>query len=228
MATPEELRKPGPDPRLFYQWATCSRENIVTALTAFYKNLPHIDALLVHDAPPDGWPDITADSLARVGIYKTEEALELLRHLPYIEGSHPWITPETFPIDYRAVVATAGAARIPAWFQTLKDGTFHDFPPWVVQLTTSSDRDGDNYMLDTTDGTLTKFIITGTVCFEPIAEYADEDPRKWRDLWCDDRTYRVEKLLEKWKEKYQKSGLADVSQGRKETEAIRKTEFDFC
>ncbi|KAK6845921.1 hypothetical protein PG987_001109 [Apiospora arundinis] len=82
-------------------------------------------------------------------------------------------------------------------------GAFDPFPPWVVQLTTSPHRDGDCWMLDTSDGTLTKFVITGAGEDDPAARYDDTDPRAWRNAG-EDKTYKLEALLAKWAGKYRR------------------------
>ncbi|OTA90550.1 hypothetical protein M434DRAFT_77778, partial [Hypoxylon sp. CO27-5] len=77
-----------PDPRL-RQPVHYSRQEVVSTLTDFYEflaTLPHIDSSAIDHAPPGGWPEITKESLAMRDIHKPYEAVELIRHLPYIRG----------------------------------------------------------------------------------------------------------------------------------------------
>ncbi|KAI2635309.1 hypothetical protein GGS21DRAFT_75345 [Xylaria nigripes] len=193
-----------PDPRLPYP-NTYNRDTIVQALSDFYERLPHIDPSDVHRAPAGGWPEITAQSVAVRGLRKTPEAVELLRHLPYIDGPvNCWVAPDAYPIDYRAVVSAATGTNQP-WVWELSEPEMREerFPPWVVQLTTGDDANAACYMLDTMDGTVTKFEITGPVYPDPPGLYAKGDPRAWRDDWCDDWTMPLEKLVGNWQRKFQ-------------------------
>ncbi|KAK8014331.1 hypothetical protein PG990_007627 [Apiospora arundinis] len=216
MPVPPDPRDLGPDPRCPGQ--TFSRDAIVVALSKFYSSLPHIDPSRVRHAPPGGWPSITAESLARIFSLEgcSTRVVDLLRHLPYIdhEEGWPWITPETMPLDYRRGPLPQDLASEPPeqqlyWrrqrslVQLRQVGAFDPFPPWVVQLTTSPHRDGDCWMLDTSDGTLTKFVITGAGEDDPAARYNDTDPRAWRNAG-EDKTYKLEALLAKWAGKYRR------------------------
>ncbi|KAK2051957.1 hypothetical protein LY76DRAFT_688118 [Colletotrichum caudatum] len=197
-----------PDPRLPGQRPRYSRDNIVNSMAAFYQGLPHVDPSLVRRAPSGGWPEITTESLAAAGMRPLpERAVDLIRHLPYIDGNPLWITPETFPINYRTAVALLSATGVykPNWVHLLAHDlrSFDDgFPPWVIQLTMSLDRDGDIWLLDTMDGTVTKYIITGAVYPEPVGRYDEGDPRMWRETLCDDVTLPLESWLEGMLEKY--------------------------
>jgi hypothetical protein len=57
-------------------------------------------------------------------------------------------------------------------------------------------------MLDTMDGTVTKFVVTGPVYPDPPGHYASDDPRVWRDKWCDDRTVPLQQLVHEWQARY--------------------------
>jgi hypothetical protein len=134
MSTTPDPSKLSPDPRL-YSPATYSRDAVVANLVSLYESLPHIDPSEIHHAPPGGWPEINSASIAAHGIRKTDEAVELLRRLPYIDGSCPWVEPDAFPVDYRAVISALGNNP---WLWELQDKNADParFPPWVVQLTT--------------------------------------------------------------------------------------------
>ncbi|KAI1150294.1 hypothetical protein F4825DRAFT_468251 [Nemania diffusa] len=196
-----------PDPRLHCP-STYNQDRIIQALADLYEGLPHIDPRDVHRAPAGGWPEVTEQSVAARGLRKTAGAVALLRHLPYIAGpTNCWVAPDAYPVDYRAVVgagAAASTANVPWLWELSKPGLREArFPPWVVQLTTSNDSESACYMLDTTDGTVTKFVVTGPVYPDPPSLYAKGDPRAWRDDWCDDRTTPLEELVGEWLVKYQ-------------------------
>ncbi|GKT95397.1 hypothetical protein Ct61P_13247 [Colletotrichum tofieldiae] len=175
METIPDPRDLPPDPRLPGHQPQYSRDNIVASLESFYQSLPHVDPL---------W------------------------HLPYIDGSPFWITPETFPINYRTAVALVPAIGVykPKWVHALSHDlqSFECLPPWVFQLSMSVNRDGDIWLLDTMDGTVTKYIITGATYPEPVGRYKEGDPRMWREKLCDDVTLPLESWLEGMLEMFKK------------------------
>lgn len=134
-STPDPNQLP-PDPRLTAP-STYSRDTIVAALVSLYESLPHIEPSAVHRSPDGGWPEITSAAIAARGLQKTNEVVELLKRLPYVDGNNPWVAPEAAIVDYRAVV---GARGNKPWLWDLSNpGKRADpprFPPWVVQLTT--------------------------------------------------------------------------------------------
>ncbi|KAK2005675.1 hypothetical protein LZ32DRAFT_664189 [Colletotrichum eremochloae] len=220
-----------PDPRLPGQQPRYSRDNIVDSLASFYQSLPHVDPSLVRRAPQGGWPEITTESLAAAGMRPLpERAVDLIRHLPYIDGDPVWITPETFPINYRTAVALLPATGVykPKWLHLLSHDlrSFDGFPPWLVQLTLSVNRDGDIWLLDTMDGTVTKYIITGPVYPEPLGRYDEGDPRKWRDELCDDVTLPLESWLEGILEKYRNLSYLGIPRHKYPGVLWRNDEWD--
>jgi hypothetical protein len=77
---------------------------------------------------------------------KTDEVIELLRHLPYLDSScGEWnIFPWTKSCDY-----SKGNVKAHIPFPPEDD---YEFPPWVINLTYSEGNYGKYLMLDTTDG----------------------------------------------------------------------------
>lgn len=149
---------------------------------------------MINHAPTGGWPSICKSSLEAWGIHKTDEAIELLRHLPYLSGGeHAFVAPAAFACDYR-ILGTADEKTAPGWLWGLK---FDDasWPAWVVQLTAGADREGACYMLDTTDGTVTRGRSVG---FRFPPSYGEDDPRAWRDRLCDDVTLPLQAQLQIW------------------------------
>ncbi|KAI1382678.1 uncharacterized protein F4822DRAFT_102343 [Hypoxylon trugodes] len=229
---------PRPDPRLGGSTSTYNRQDVISQLESFYTFLPHIPAAAVHKPPADGWPSITAETLGFQN--KSPEVIELLRRLPYIDinsdpDTHPWIAPEAFPCDYRVVARKDLSSRdTPGWVLNVRhDAGFlahnasdddrgigsrfeireETWPPWVVQLTTGTDREGACYMLDTTDGTVTMYCVSKYL-YDPT--YAKDDPRAWRDRMCDFETRTLANQLNEWRRQYCDMillGLPNVDRG---------------
>lgn len=66
-----------------------SRQGTIAAITRYYKFLidMYMDSDVVEYPPETGWPEITPATMQAIG--KTDEVIELLRHLPYIRhGDH--------------------------------------------------------------------------------------------------------------------------------------------
>ncbi|KAI1415064.1 hypothetical protein F5Y13DRAFT_187749 [Hypoxylon sp. FL1857] len=207
---PQNTQLP-PDPRLARgKVAHYNRDEIVSQLDSFYHFLPHIPTSAIHRAPPNGWPSITAEALERRGIHKTAEAIELMRHLPYISldgGARPWFIPDGFVCDYRLFGRDDLTSRTkPGWMYdvergsaTTVDGDEERWSPWVVQLTAGTDREANCYMLDTTDGTVTRYCVMQCL-YDP--RYDKGDPRSWRDRLCDDETRTLDGQIEEWQAWY--------------------------
>lgn len=188
-----------PDPRLGNTIAHYDRDEIVAELLSFYNFLPHVSASDIAVAPPGGWPEITAESLAVHGIHKFPEVIELMRHLPYISYDEPWIRITAMVCDYRRVTVSPTAYREhPPW---LYDVLEKPWPAWVIQSTSGLDREGQNYMLDTTDGTVTMYCTGGDFRGYPLT-YKPEDPRSWRDREAYPETVTLKDWLETTREEY--------------------------
>lgn len=135
-----------PDPRLKNP-STYNREQIVAAVTDFYQfltTLPYVEPDDILYPPPEGWPQITENKFAFLN--KTDEVIELLRHLPYLDSTRgEWIVfPWTNCCDYLKEDVKAYIPYPP------EDD--YEFPPWVINLTYSKGKYGKYLMLDTTDG----------------------------------------------------------------------------
>lgn len=66
-------------------------------------------------------------------------------------------------------------------------------------LTAGRDREASVYILDTTDGTITRYCAGD--CGPYPATYADDDPRGWRD-GMDMETLTITEWLGHWRRKY--------------------------
>jgi hypothetical protein len=193
------------EPRKEDAVAHYDHDKIVADLVSFYNFLPHVSTSTVHTAPPGGWPKITEASLAAHNIHKSPEAIDLLRHLSYISGKEPWIMVTTLVCDYRCVIVSAEAREKPGW---LYHAAEKQWPAWTLQLTDATDREGYQYILDTTDGTILRYYCGGHGKYPPT--YQANDPRSWRDRHTDPETVTLKEWLEHWKEEYLKMTVLTI------------------
>lgn len=166
-----------PDPRLpGGVGSRYNREEVIKSITEFYQllaELPLIEPSDVVYPPSEGWPNITKDSFDILG--KTDEVIELLKHLPYItvskdpdgDGFTPRpISPDTFVVDYQSEFSlnSVGPFRErfgERWFSKftpfLPDK--HKIPLWVIPLTYPEDTvSGVFWLLDTSDGEFSDYL----------------------------------------------------------------------
>lgn len=123
-----------------------SREEVIAAVQDFYElliKLPYIEPNALVFPPAEGWAGVDAEALRGRG--KTEEAIELLRHLPYLSapaaGRRWMIGPDTIEIAYC-------------------DGELYEevmesiqpVPGHCIWLTDGESRDGTSILLDTHTG----------------------------------------------------------------------------
>lgn len=134
MTTTPDPRQLPPDPRLSSP-ATYSREVAISSIISLYQSIPHINPSDIEFPPHGGWPEITTASLAERGLHKTDEAVEILRNLPFISGIRSWVAPDSFALDYRRVLKEKGRAATFVWELAGYDDS-KSVPPWVVQVTT--------------------------------------------------------------------------------------------
>lgn len=126
--------------------SSCSHAGIIAAVQDFYElliKLPYIEPDSLVFPPAEGWAGVDAEALLRRG--KTEEVIELLRHLPYLRPPAPgkrWMVgPDTIEIAYC-------------------DGELYDkvldsiqpVPGYCIWLTEIESRDGTGLLLDTQTG----------------------------------------------------------------------------
>ncbi|KAI1140796.1 hypothetical protein F5Y05DRAFT_287078 [Hypoxylon sp. FL0543] len=82
-----------------------SHDETVAAITSYYKLVSRAhavstDSTLLHP-PPEGWPQLSADSGLVSGLGFSDEALNLIRHIPYFENSDLLqILPDVQPCSY--------------------------------------------------------------------------------------------------------------------------------
>lgn len=131
-----------------------SRDSAVKAVRSYYTFLAAkfgaIRSSCIIKPPVGGWPNVTTASLA--SLEKTDEVVDLLRHLPYIKGDSEvkWnakIAPETEAFRY-------GGANVMPPNGTASDGWppgAGEIPAHVAVLTMGA-RYGSWLLLDTIEG----------------------------------------------------------------------------
>lgn len=120
-----------------------SRDSTIAAITSFYRTFvkqPFVEPSALRLSPSTGWPGINTNELQKRG--KSDEVIELLRHLPYLDGDEPWmISDETVCIPYHRGVC-------------YKDDidAIRNLPGHVVPVAEVEGRDGSHLLLDTKAG----------------------------------------------------------------------------
>jgi hypothetical protein len=107
--------------------------------------------------------------------------------------------------DYRRVAVSPEAREKPGWFSNAAE---KQWPAWTVQLTDGIDREGHQYILDTTDGRISRSCYGGHGEYPPI--YRDNVSRSWRDRHTDPETVTLKEWLKYWKEEYLKMTILTI------------------
>ncbi|KAG9517115.1 hypothetical protein KCU93_g8861, partial [Aureobasidium melanogenum] len=126
-----------------------SRDETVNAILAFYQQLikhPYLDETALKIPPASGWDTIDAEALRAIG--KTDTVVDLLRHLPYLDGRGDGylVAYETIPVDF-TIVSTAMTEEV------------YPIPGHCVYLAGGLGREGYRLILDTERGTTTAYSI---------------------------------------------------------------------
>ncbi|KAH0336378.1 hypothetical protein KCU81_g8593, partial [Aureobasidium melanogenum] len=126
-----------------------SQHGTVEAILAFYQQLikhPYLDESALKIPPASGWDTVDAETLQALG--KTDAVIDLLRHLPYLDGRGDGylIAFETIPVDFTET-STAMTEEV------------YPIPGHCVYLTEGLGREGYRLILDTERGTTTAFSI---------------------------------------------------------------------
>lgn len=166
-----------------------SREATVSAVRDYYQYIIKLylpDSVIV-EPPEGGWPEVNQDNLGYLG--KTDEVIDLLRHLPYIRGE--WVTGPPQVAPGTAFVDWESTAKRPIERDSLLLGTQGDkwesVPSHVVGLAWES-RSSFNFNLDTKLGIIhwlkCPHAIEADPPVEPIlddpGDYAPEEELQWR------------------------------------------------
>lgn len=130
-----------------------SRDETVKAILTFYQQLikhPYLDESALKIPPANGWDTIDTEALRALG--KTGAVIDLLRHLPYLDGRSDGylIAYETFPVDF-TISSTAMTEEV------------YPIPGHCVYLTEGLGREGYRLILDTEKGKV-YFVLKETFC----------------------------------------------------------------
>ncbi|KAL8738010.1 MAG: hypothetical protein Q9181_001149 [Wetmoreana brouardii] len=167
-----------------------SHSDTILSFSSFYNfltGLPYIPPSAVLHPPSTGWSSIDHNVFSSLG--KTQEVLNLLRHLPYLEGEHWNIAYDTKVIPYNGPRVKAHLEQGDSLENSgLKPFGCDDIPAHVIPLTCGESY-GSWLMCDTIEGTITEYIPLGSPA---------SDGRRWRDYL----TLPIGDFLEAWKRKY--------------------------
>lgn len=138
-------------------------QRLVSPFYDYYKFLDrlHLPESSIVYPPPSGWPDITSEDYTH--LFKTSFAIEVLRHLPYIQRT--WdgrtnINTGCYVVDYSTY--TQGLSNTGGEpYTSLKDVNY-TMPEYVV-LIAWGNVNGVELLLDTLSGTIYEMTVRGEV-----------------------------------------------------------------
>ncbi|KAI1129236.1 hypothetical protein F5Y10DRAFT_159376 [Nemania abortiva] len=183
-----------------------TNEEIIAAVHEFYSAIiqqPYIspDALVV--PPPGGWSGVNADELRERG--KTEEVIELLRHLPYLRNpsrNEKWmLSPDTCAIPY------CDGEVYRAQMDELQPTPAH-----CIWLTAHDSRDGTDLLLDTEACSITEWSMLEKGLMIDYAEYEQMDIA---DRWMCYPTMPVVDFFKLWQARWDKLVWIPVPEPRR-------------
>ena len=111
--------------------ATTDRDEIVKIISDFYSFLstfPYLPSSSIRAPPHEGWPEDIRETFRKMG--KTDQVVDLLSHLPYLNTTAWEVFPETEPIDY---ISSRSLKRINRAVSL--DPVHQKIPDHVVSLT---------------------------------------------------------------------------------------------
>ncbi|KAL8831395.1 MAG: hypothetical protein Q9170_005309 [Blastenia crenularia] len=162
-----------------------SRTEIITAITEFYSllvALPYISPDALVFPPMEGWPGVKVDDLRARG--KTNEVIELLRHLPYLRpmgaGKRWMIGPDTVEIAY-----CEGEL-----YEDFMDSV-QPVPGHCIWLTNTESR----------DGTITEWTSMG---HKIMVDYDEYERIPLQDRWMAHATMDATAFFKLWKRKFER------------------------
>ncbi|SMR47981.1 unnamed protein product [Zymoseptoria tritici ST99CH_3D1] len=170
-----------------------SREAVISAVRDYYTFLTkmYLDRSDIMEPPQGGWPEITRDSMRALG--KTDEVIELLRHLPYLDGRSGTTShgrPRMIFADWRliAVWLARGTSDAEGIKILIEGGNKYCIAPHVVSLTFGV-AENPVVFLDTKLGTVywpecpevvSRGDYSEQVEHDPYEDYPEEE-WDWRD-----------------------------------------------
>lgn len=170
---------------------TYSREECIAEIRDYYYFLTkmYLEESDVEEPPESGWPNITTEAMHGLG--KTDEVVQLLRHLPYIRSGEraqggPWVEFANWN-DMAGEHGIASeeegeSARVCSEPPEYVDS----IPPQVVSLTSNESDLGGIFLLDTERGIVHWYGCYGELKNSEDAieddpyEWAPEDEAEWR------------------------------------------------
>ncbi|KAF6811590.1 hypothetical protein CMUS01_13227 [Colletotrichum musicola] len=163
-----------------------SQEETIAAVRDYYHFLAkmYLPDSLVMEPPEGGWPGITHDNLG--AMKKTDEVIELLRHLSYIRNENDGVNeahaaPRCHFANSAATSTQVAEGRTNAEdLKLLSEGvdTQDNVPSHVVGLMLGG-RDNPIILLDTELGTVHWLECPGEIRYEPLCEQVSDDPYEY-------------------------------------------------
>lgn len=126
--------------------STYSRDETIAAITGYYQQfvkMPYLEPSALRLAPEGGWTSINVNELKKRG--RTDEAINLLRHLPYLENSGASYGP---PIDVGCICIQYHKGSC---YDKIIDEVL-GLPRHVIPIGGMKDREGHFLLLDTHTG----------------------------------------------------------------------------
>ncbi|KAJ4987061.1 hypothetical protein SVAN01_07477 [Stagonosporopsis vannaccii] len=130
-----------------------SRDDCISAIRDYYSFLTkmYLNEDEVLEPPEGGWPNITAHNLK--GFDKTDEVINLLRHLPYIENVSDNTTAHGSArccfADWRYLAGDTPGASNETLSWTTEDNFDGSVPAHVIGLTSPRGHENTFFLLDT-------------------------------------------------------------------------------
>jgi hypothetical protein len=199
-----------------------SRDECIAIVRDYYQFLTslYLDEEYIIEPPEGGWPTITTDSLRGLG--KTDEVIELLRHLPYIavpsdETFRAHGAPKAVFADWQEDARITLDGYPAEDLRSVSEGirrTEH-VPPSVVGLTAGG-RENRMLLLDTEHGVVYWPDCPDEASFVPSREQLGDDPYDWAPekeaQWRDEGgAWAVEDFFEMFKDQFRTLQFIPVS-----------------
>lgn len=126
-----------------------SREEAVGAVQDFiaFVTKMYLDETAYESPPSTGWPSITPDSMRPFG--KTDEVVELLRHLPYPSDEDPDKRPQVMPALSFAAFQLDDFGQSARTFRVATEGMIFEHVPEHVVGLAMRQRNDHGVLLDT-------------------------------------------------------------------------------
>lgn len=167
-----------------------SRDAVIAAVRDYFQFITklYLPESAILEPPPDGWPTITTEKMRSLG--KTDEVIELLRHLSYIRNTAwdiqgaPWCR----FMEWQSYDDSKLSKEAIEGIKICTEGTAYENVPAHVIGLTSAGRDWWLLLLDTHLGIIYWNNCPGPINASPSREkimeaaedYAPENEHEWR------------------------------------------------